>query len=192
MKVVVLNEAGYDEAMLGLSRSYNKPLYDMPNVAEKLYRKDGGHNKFLESIVVWLDITAPRYWWQQIDTYRAPQDGEDGFQPTGITKQSESTMHTLLQRELSQDDFEVGIPSDLLFIVNTIIAQKDWYLAKRVLPESFLQSRVVCTNYKALRNIIKQRCTHKLPEWRQFIAQLLDQLEYQEFLEDLKPIEVNP
>ena len=190
MKVVVLSEAGYDEAMLGLSRSYNKPLHDMPKVAEKLYRKDGGHNKFLESIMVWLDITAPRYWWQQIDTYRAPQDGEDGFQPTGITKQSESTMHTLLQRELSQDDFEVGIPSDLLFIVNTIIRQKDWYLAKRVLPESFLQSRVVCTNYKAIRNIIKQRCTHKLPEWRIFIDSLMRQLQYQEFLEDLFPIEV--
>ena len=70
MKIKILKEAGYDEALLGLSLSYNTKIERMDKVAAKLYCKDGGHNKFLESICVWLDITAARYWWQEFDTYR--------------------------------------------------------------------------------------------------------------------------
>ena len=171
MRVIVLREAGYDEAMLGLSLSYGQPIENMHIVADKLAHKDSGHNKFLESIAVWLDITAPRYWWQQEATYRI-----------GITRQSESTMHTILKRPLTQADFEVGIPYDLLFIVNTIIKQKDWCLAKRVLPESFLQRRIICTNYKALRHICKQRGTHRLSEWQFFITELHRQVKYNKWL----------
>ena len=83
MNVTVLNEAGYQEALLGLSLSYEQSLDKMPAVAERLAQRDNGHNKFLESIVVWLDVIAPRYWWQEFDTYRI-----------GVSKQSSSTMHT--------------------------------------------------------------------------------------------------
>ena len=94
MQVKVLNEAGYDEAMLGLSLSYNRPLTLMPTVARMLLSKGGSHIKFLESIAVWLDITATRSWWQQEAAYRV-----------GITRQSESTEHTLLNRPVVQEDF---------------------------------------------------------------------------------------
>jgi len=82
MRIQVLEESGLSHALLGLSLNKNQPLDNMLTLSDKLASKDGGHNKFLESIAVWLDITAPRYWWSQLDTYRA-----------GVTKQSESTMH---------------------------------------------------------------------------------------------------
>ena len=88
MKVEVVNESGYTEALLGLSLSHNQPIENMADVALKLASKDGGHNKFLESIYIWLDITAPRFWWQEADTYRLS------------TKQSESTMHTMTNRPM--------------------------------------------------------------------------------------------
>jgi len=78
MDVKILEEAGYKHALYGISLSYNKDIENMEKVSKSLCKLDGGHNKFLESIVVWLEINAARYWWQEFDTYRV-----------GITKQSE-------------------------------------------------------------------------------------------------------
>jgi len=178
MKVKVLLEAGYEPALLGLSLSYRRPIEEMPQVAKKLYCKEGGHNKFLESITVWLDITAPRYWWQQFDTYRV-----------GMTKQSGSTMHTILKRELAVGDFSRQIPIQTLNRLNGLIKDGLFEQLKAELPEGFMQRRVCCTNYQTIRRIIKQRKFHRLPEWRVFIAAMFDQLEYQGFLEDLKDLE---
>ena len=173
MKIEVLHEAGYAQALIGLSLSYKQPVKKMPQVAERLYFKDGGHNKFLESIIVWLDITAARYWWQQFDTYRI-----------GVTKQSESTMHTLLKRPLTQDDFEGEIDPATLARLNALISANKLARAKCELPESFLQRRVVCTNYKTLRRMIKQRHTHRLHEWQVFCEAMREQLVHAQFLSD--------
>ena len=171
MKVTVLNEAGYDEAMLGLSLSYNQPLANMPAVARKLLSRGGSHIKFLESITVWLDITAPRYWWQQFDTYRI-----------GVTKQSESTMHTLTKRELTEDDFE-SITLHVLKTINWHIRNSDLSLVKAVLPEGFLQRRIMCANYRTLRCILAQRFQHELPEWEIFRQAVFNQVKHPDFLE---------
>jgi len=167
MRVKVLGEHGYEFALLGLSLSYDKDPVDMFRVAEILVFKGDGHNKFLESIMVWLDIVAPRYWWQQFDTYRI-----------GVTKQSGSTMHTMTERGLTQDDFEHPIPEEFLIRLNNLIAAGDWERTKWFLPESFLQQRVVCLNYMALQRMIRQRKTHKLKEWHIFIDQILGQVEH--------------
>lgn len=174
MEVTVLHEAGYEQALLGLSLSYNRPVEEVVAVANRLYNQGGGHNKFLESIMVWLDITAPRYWWQQFDTYRV-----------GVTKQSESTMHTILARPLSIKDFERDISPRTLSRLNNLRGRREFFQIKCELPESFLQQRVVCTNYMTIRRMVSQRANHRLPEWRQFIIAMFDQLEHQEFLSDL-------
>jgi len=121
----------------------------MSRVVQKLCFKGDGHNKFLESIMLWLDVIAPRYWWQQFDTYRV-----------GVTKQSQSTMHTITVHYLKQDDFAHPIHAEHLAHMNELINQKDWETAKHDLPESFLQRRVVCLNYMALQRIIRQRESH--------------------------------
>jgi len=173
VRVDVILEAGYEQAMLGLSLSHKQPVAKMPSVARKLCNKDGGHNKFLESIVVWLDIIAPRNWWQQFDTYRI-----------GVTKQSESTMHTLMSGLLSQSDFNREIHSAALYRLNTLIERRDFDQLKAELPESFLQRRIICTNYQTIRRIIRQRRRHKLAAWQVF-CETMRGLEHQEFLEDL-------
>jgi len=145
----------------------------MPAVAEKLRFKGDGHNKFLESIVVWLDIDAPRYFWQQFDTYRI-----------GVTKQSESTMHTMTARALQQEDFEHPIPDAHLQHLNRLIAEKQWQTVKWDLPESFLQRRIVCLNYMILQRMIRQRKSHRLTEWQTFIDDVLRQVEHPELLNE--------
>ncbi|MFA5203625.1 MAG: hypothetical protein WC708_04390 [Lentisphaeria bacterium] len=174
MKVQILREAGYEEAMLGLSLSYERDPAGMPAVMERLFDKGGGHNKFLESMVVWLDVVAPRHFWQQFDTYR-----------TGMTKQSGSTMHTLTRRPLGQEDFDRPLPPETLLRLNALVAEKQLEELKNELPEGFLQRRILCTNYMTLRNIVAQRKTHRNPAWRVFCTELLRQVARPEFFKDL-------
>jgi len=177
MKVEVLKEAGFEEALLGISLSYDTE-YDILKqykVAKKLAPKDLAHNKFLESMQVWIDITAARYWWQQFDTYRV-----------GTTKQSGSTMHTIMRRNLKQDDFEKPIYPSTLDNLNHLIRIKDFDQLKNELPEGFLQRRIVATNYKVLRNMILQRGTHKLKEWQFFLYTVRSQVEHKGFLPKIK------
>jgi hypothetical protein len=187
MKVLVIEEAGWFGAITGLSLSYGSTFERAITTSEKLAHRDGGHNKFLESIYVWIDVTAPRFWWQEADTYRMS------------TKQSESTMHTIDKRELTNADFETWLSLDQLKSINISL---DMYKEckgdplmeivmlvrlKNALPEGFLQRRIWVMNYKTLRNIIKQRRTHRLPQWRQFCASVLEQVQHPELLPTLDP-----
>lgn len=183
MKVQIISEHGYEEALFGLGLSHgltsNISMSDfladeslqeqLMEIAIKLSSKDGGHNKFLESIVIWVDITAPRFWWQEFDTYRV-----------GITKQSESTMHTIHKQMLTQDNFEYYVNENILDTLNQYIqnSEIDIERIKNILPEGFLQRRIVCLNYKCLRNMLLQRKTHKLPQWEQFCKTILWDCKY--------------
>ena len=187
MDVRILNECGYEEAMLGLG--LNKALTsgymtweDIPlslrdklhSIAGKLSVMDGGHNKFLETMAVWLDMDAPLYFWKQFDTYRV-----------GISKQSESTMHTLMDRHFISDDFE-GLSSEDIDRLNKHIDDKDFDRLNKELPQCFKQRRIVCTNYKTLRNIFLQRKTHKLSEWKTFCEKIKAGLKYHYFIDGKK------
>ena len=175
MRVKIISENGYSTALRGLSLNRNQPIDNMMGLSIKLAPKDGGHNKFLESICVWIEITAPRYYYQQLDQYRI-----------GKSSQSESTMNTIMKRQLTQNDFERPIYNRTLSRLNTLIKVKDFDQLKIELPEGFLQRRIISTNYKTLRNIISQRKNHRLSEWKTFCSEILNQIEHPEFFEDLK------
>lgn len=194
MDIKILREAGYPEALLGMSLSFYDhaiPLEEFwdeakqvkaQNRAHTLAHKDGGHNKFIESIQVWVYIKATRGFWQEFDTYRA-----------GVTKQSSSTMHTLSKRPVTVDDFEVGTSPLVINAFNYCLEEfknpesehyKDITRLKENLPEGWLQERVVCTNYKVLRHIYLQRNNHRYKHWRTFCQYLLDNLEFPEFIDE--------
>ena len=181
--VRVLCEAGFKEALFGLSLSYRtltpleingtKRYFDddqhflkLCKIAETLAFKQGGHNKFLESIQVWLLIRGSLSFWKQFDTYRV-----------GITKQSESTMHTLKKRELTENDF-----TKETFCIPTINQNFSIDEMRDSLPSGFLECRVVNTNYKTLQNIIHQRKNHKSKKWNTFIEMLLQQVQHPNLL----------
>lgn len=177
MDIKILKEAGYEEAILGLSLSKNATIERTKEVVLKLSSKDGGHNKVLESIYIWLDVNAPRYWWQEADTYRLS------------TKQSSSTMHTIQKRFLTQDDFEEPISTPSLNQLNCFVKsyQKsenihDLVTLKNALPEGFLQRRIWVMNYKCLRNILLQRKSHRLPQWKMFCRFVKGNVKYPELL----------
>lgn len=138
----------------------------------KLQAAGPEHCKHLRMVVVWATINAPRYWWQEFDTYR-----------TGVEKVSCSTMHRLMARPLTEDDFEDDCQRSL---ISHIIADLNrcmelykkaedpdikkviWRGIIQALPQSYKQKRTVMMSYAALRNIYRQRKGHKLKEWQQF------------------------
>ena len=174
MSVKVLAEHGEPYAIAGLGLSYNVPEgADMIPVADRLAHRPNGEAKFLESICVWLDIRAPRFWWSQFDTYRV-----------GVTKQSQSTMHTLMKRLLTADDFCGGVTEAAIAEVNAAILQGDIEKAKALLPEGFLQRRIVCTNYGALQRIVRGRRGHRLPQWQEFCVSVLAQVKRPQWISE--------
>lgn len=141
-------------------------------IADKLAVKDGGHNKFLEAINVVLCIKAPRYWWQEFSTYRV-----------GTSSSSQSTMHTIKKRPLSQDDFAAPIPQEYLDYLNELITSGASKVEiKNALPEGFMQMRIVALNYKVLRNMYSQRKNHELQEWQDFCSFIAGNLPYSNWI----------
>ena len=177
MEVEVLEIAGVLPALLGLGLSYGKINHievadQMIPVARKLAGKNYGHDKFLESIMLWLDVRAPRYWWSQADTYRLS------------TKQSESTMHTL-KKGVSPEDFEGEGEHHTQFLTGLLSTSCDLEYLKANLPEGFLQRRIWCMSLKTYINIRQQRLGHKLPHWRLFCYQVGNALKEQPILGDI-------
>ena len=189
MIVDVLNVDGIEEALLGMGLSYGltsdkniicmedaKLAGRLTKICAKCASRGNGEDKFLRMIQIWADVTAPRFWWAEFDTYKV-----------GTVALSESTMHTLGKRPLAQEDFEQEmIPVELLEWLNTYIcADCAIDIKKRFLPEGFLQRRIVNFSYAVFANMIRQRRNHRLPQWHYFLDTIYFALPMQEFLPPL-------
>lgn len=185
MKVHVMQEEGLEMALRGMAYSYFDNAKDVEEwwrtqaaKSEKraalLCHRGGGHSKFLESVILWLDVEATRGFWSQFDTYRI------------ATKQSTSTMHTLGKRRPILEDFSTDTPVRMIEAFqqewDEYQEHKDISVLKAALPEGFLQRRMVCLSYKTLQNIIAQRSDHRLGEWPVFCQEVLKQVKHPEFL----------
>lgn len=152
-------------------------------LAKKLAAGGPSHGKFLRMITVYLDITAPLYWWKEFDTYKV-----------GTVANSCSTMHKIHAKKFVLEDFShehmLGLSIDALMhtirIMNIyreeFLKTKDkkyWWQMIQLLPTSFNQKRTVMLNYEVLRNMQTSRKEHKLNEWREFCA-CIEQLPYAE------------
>ena len=148
----------------------------------KLNAAGPSHSKYRRMIAVWVDITAPLYWWKEFDTYKV-----------GTVADSCSTMHKLASRDLALDDFswdhliyDEPIPdrsvtsAGLLKLTIDILNQyrrmyqqtkekKYWWQMIQLLPSSYNQKRTVMLNYEVLAKIFNERKGHKLDEWREFL-----------------------
>lgn len=204
MEIKTLEVAGFYPAIKGMrnaKKSWDKSdsgfFFKSPDgtpalgpkdleLAQNLIKAGGEHRKFLRMIQVWADFNMPRYWWAEMDTYHFN------------TKNSESTMHTIMHTDFNSDCF-VYCPGDKRYL-KTIVSQlkhiqhmyakadkeqdfetKTFCIrrAKALLPEGFLQLRTVNTNYEELRNIYYQRKNHLLKvEWQDTCCKWIETLPY--------------
>ena len=133
------------------------------------------HRKFMRMITVYMDITAPLYWWKEYDTYKV-----------GTVANSCSTMHKISAKEFTLDDFShEHLQEDSIAVLESVIhtmnvhrewfnekalddPKIDWWQMIQLLPSSYNQRRTVMLNYEVLANMYKSRKNHKLDEWRTF------------------------
>ena len=169
------------------------------------------HGKFRRMITVYVDITAPLYWWKEFDTYKV-----------GTVANSCSTMHKIHDKEFTLEDFsrehllglvypndewtvpyiDVSIDKDgtIIFsptgVIECIVIpmlnkcrkkyletkdKKYWWQMIQLLPSSYNQKRTVQLNYEVLANIYTYRKNHKLDEWVEFCS-WIEQLPYSEII----------
>lgn len=158
---------------------YNTAGFYPPNIGPndidlmtRLRNAGTDHRKFMRMITVYVDITAPLYWWKEADTYKV-----------GTVANSCSTMHTIHKNKFDINDFscEHLLPNakeslchtikELNFYREEYLNTKDkqyWWQMIQLLPTSYNQKRTVMFNYEVLTNIYKSRKNHKLDEWHQF------------------------
>lgn len=152
------------------------------------------HRKFMRMITVYMDITAPLYWWKEFDTYKV-----------GTVANSCSTMHKIHAKEFTLEDFSCEHLMDfeekgrlkfspLGTLQNTInelndcrkvfLETKDkkyWWQMIQLLPSSYNQKRKIMLNYEVLVTMYHQRKNHKLDEWREFCS-WIETLPYSELI----------
>lgn len=163
------------------------------DLMKRLYKAGTEHRKYLRQIFVSMDITAPLYWWKEMETYRI-----------NVTSNSCSTMHKIHSEEITVSDFSfenfdlgknlefedlyLDVIGDCETLRKLYVGTKDvkyWRALIQLLPESYNQKRTITMNYENVVNILKQRKGHKLTEWNKFCAELEDSLPYlKEIMED--------
>lgn len=139
------------------------------NLMTRLRNAGTDHRKFMRMITVYVDITAPLYWWKEFDTYRV-----------GTVANSCSTMHKIHAKEFTLEDFScehLSEPSlkNLRSVIKCMNDYREeflkdndkhnWWQMIQLLPSSYNQKRTVMINYEVLANIYKSRRNHKLDEW---------------------------
>ena len=177
------------------------------SLMKRLRNAGTDHRKFMRMIAVYVDITAPLYWWKEFDTYKV-----------GTVANSCSTMHTIHKKEFTLENFShehlideeysgsdeygrpyapkisnsVGLLCETIRTLNYyrdkyINARKDenkkryWWQMIQLLPTSYNQKRTVMLNYEVLANIYKSRKDHKLDEWHEF-CDWIKELPYSELI----------
>ena len=188
---------GFDHAIRGMRNPLNSwefsdssYKYDEYDIGEKdlrlmkhLAKAGTSHSKYRRMITVYVDITAPLYWWKEFDTYKV-----------GTVANSCSTMHKIHANELTLDDFShehligtgslLAVINEMNFIRNRFNETKDkkyWYHLIQLLPTSYNQKRTVMLNYEVLANMYRDRKNHKLDEWRDF-CEWVEGLPYSEII----------
>lgn len=191
-----LTVAHFDDADFNIGPNDKKLMSTLRNAGTD-------HRKFMRMITVYLDITAPLYWWKEFDTYKV-----------GTVANSCSTMHKIAAKEFTLEDFSCEhLCDDELELLKEIIARlnmnrivfiakddkrvdrysvmtdecyakykkKLWWQMIQLLPSSYNQKRTIMLNYEVLANIYKSRRHHKLDEWHT-LCDWIEGLPYSELI----------
>lgn len=159
-------------------------------LALKLSKEGTDHRKFMRFIIVTVDVTAPFYWWKEMDTYKV-----------GTVSNSCSTMHKITSKPITLSDFSteefdiadegismndcfINVVADCEMLRKYYLETKDkryWRGLIQLLPSSYNQKRTLQLNYEVLTNIYQARKFHKLDEWQTF-CDWIERLPYSEII----------
>lgn len=162
----------------------------------KLARGGSVHAKYRRYIDVFVDVTAPLYFWKEFDTYRTVVSDN----PFDIEMDSCSTMYTITEKEFGEEDFShehlllgpLNCLDETISVLNkwrdefknaeTPERKKEsWWQIIQLLPTSYNQKRTLKLNYETLAAMYRDRKGHKLDEWRD-ICKWIESLPYSDII----------
>ena len=130
-----------------------------PGLARKLFLvpNGSGHDCFSKGITVQFDLTAPEYFWRQIDRYHFIDHVS-----------SQSKMHCITKfkiEDMCNDEVDQRI---IEILKEKIAAGLSHRQILSNIPAGLMMTSRMTTNILQLKSIYSQRKNHKLPEWREF------------------------
>lgn len=209
IKIENVNVVGWESAIRGMRNPMNSwdksdscKNFDTGVIAignndldlmKRLAKAGTDHRKFMRMIVVYVDVTAPLYWWKEVDTYKV-----------GTVRNSCSTMHKLTAKEFTLADFSCEkMHGNTKSVLNRVIEELNdirerylnpdkygltdnavkmvWYNLIQLLPSSYNQRATLMLNYEVLANMYHSRKNHRLDEWVEF-CKWIETLPYSELI----------
>jgi len=149
-----------------------------------LVKKGDSHSKIIRGLQTYVEITAPRYFWQEWITYVI---GVLEINPTidWVSLNSESTIH-IIKKGVTNKNFCNYTMNEVIKLINEVITFTDveepdnnsYNNIKANLPEGYLQTRTFQVSYQAWRRIYQQRHNHKLEEWNKDVVEFIESLPF--------------
>lgn len=152
--------------------------------------RDAGtdQRKFMRMITVYVDITAPLYWWEQFDAYKVE-----------TVANSCTYLNKIHDKEFTIDDFSCehldcnnrAFLYSLIDLLNEAREEYNldsgkaispWWQMVQLLPSSYNQKHTVMLNYEVLANIYKSEKNHELDEWSIGFMEWIKTLPYSELI----------
>ena len=161
---------------------------------------DADYRKFLRTITVYVDITAPLYWWMGFDVPMA-----------GMATNLHGIMSKIEDKEFTLEDFSCEYLDQTAFtqresqtlkkVIDDLNYYREYYmtLAKQhvcgsdkranevwwqmiqLLPSSYNQKKMVTLNYEILMDLYESYQTNKFDEWSAF-CDWIEVLPYSELI----------
>lgn len=146
------------------------------------------HRKLLRSVWCSMDITAPAYWWAEMDTYKV-----------ATNRNSCSVQHKGASRDFTEGDFTLefdiddpqlvqeakNISNEVISVINKLRVKYNetknynyFRLMRQMLFTGYDYRATWSGNYENLLNIYYWRHNHKLKEWHVLCDVLLKEVPY--------------
>lgn len=129
--------------------------------------RGAGHDQFLTGIVVQFDLTFTIKAWTEAERYHWLD-----------FISSQSTAHRIARFNLNKQYIEyvdprmIAIMNELKDKYNETQDKEDYLKLLYSNPCGFKLTAAMTTNYRQLKTIYYQRKNHRLPEWREFCAEI--------------------
>ena len=170
IKISNINVYGVEESKTAATYPMSTTTESKPN--HQLFRKlfhsapASGHDCAAKGITIQFDLTAPEYFWRQLDRYHFIDHIS-----------SQSKMHRIKNfniQEMCNEEVDEVVIKNLQKLI-----QMDAPLRKIMsnVPCGLRMTSRMTTNLLQLKNILNQRRAHRLQEWQEFCNWIDDLVE---------------
>lgn len=169
MKIENVKVYGFDESIIAskypMAVNIDELEYAVTDITRKLgsCTVGGGHDNFLNGIVVQFDLTCSLKMWPQIQRYHFVD-----------FVSSQSTMHRITKFDPGKQCNKyvhkeiIGILKLLIDVYNKYPTHENYLNILYNIPTGFELTARMTTNYRQLKTIYYQRKNHRLDEWKEF------------------------